>query len=80
MSRLLRVARLRLCSDATAIRLTQGFCFAAAPVLLFTAWTVVARHASTTGEIINGLLASSAVTLLVVVLGLALPLAQNRQS
>jgi hypothetical protein len=78
MSRLRRIGKLRLSSEALDIRIAQVVCFSAAPALLFLAAYALRRHAATPGEVVVGLLAAVAVCLLCVILGLVLPLARNR--
>lgn len=75
MSALLRLAGLRLYSEASVLQLVRLLCFAAAPALLVVALRAVARLAATPGEALMGVLAASAVALLLVVLGLVAPLA-----
>lgn len=78
MSRLRRIAGLRISSEALDTRIAQGACFATAPALLLVAVYAVRRHATTPGEVVVGLLAVTAACLLYVVLGLVLPLARSR--
>lgn len=78
MSRLRRIAGLRLCSEGRAARVAQGLCFAAAPFILYCAAVALRRFATTPGEVVVGLLAAGAACLLCVVLGLLLPLSVAR--
>ncbi len=78
MSALNRILRQHLASDATVSRIGQLACFAAAPALLVVALSGLTRFASTPGEVFLGVLASSAVALLLVLMGLVLPLATGK--
>jgi hypothetical protein len=80
MTRLLGMFRWRIASDLTVVRLVQFACFAAAPALLIAALFALARLAATPGEVFLGVLASSAVALLLVILGLVLPLTQAKEA
>lgn len=77
MSWLRGVLTRRISSEAFDVRLGQFACFAAGPVLLVVAFGGLARLARTPGEASLGVLASLAVALLLIVLGLVLPLAQQ---
>lgn len=79
MSRLLRIFVWRLSTDTFDVRLSQWLCFAAAPAVLVMAVLKLSRLPLTEAEVLIGLLASLAVTLLLVILGLVLPLAQQRK-
>lgn len=78
MSRLRRILDWRLTSEATAARIGQLACFAAGPAVLVVALRALPRFAATPGEMFLGVLASCAVALLLVVMGLVLPLAQGQ--
>jgi len=80
MTRLRGLFRRSIASDATAVRLVQFACFAAAPALLIASLFTVARLAATPAEVLLGVLASSAVALLLVILGLILPLSLGKGS
>jgi hypothetical protein len=78
MSRLWSILLRPVVSDTTAIRLGQFACFAAGPIVLVLALYGVSRYAATPDEVFLGVLASSAVALLLVVMGLVLPLARGK--
>jgi hypothetical protein len=65
----------RLSSERFDVRLGQLLCFAAGPALLVVALVGLGRLALTPGEAFIGVLASLAVALLLVMLGIVLPLA-----
>ena len=75
MSRFGRALGVRLSSGWFDVRLGQLLCFAAGPALLVVALGGLARLALTPGEAFIGVLASLAVALLLVILGIVLPLA-----
>jgi hypothetical protein len=66
---------MRLSSERFDVRLGQLLCFAACPTLLVVALGGLERSALTPGEAVIGVLASVAVALLLVTLGIVLPLA-----
>ena len=66
---------MRLSSERFDVRLGQLLCFAAGPALLVVAIGGLASLALTPGEAYLGVLASVAVALLLVMLGIVLPLA-----
>ena len=70
-----RVLQMRLSSERFDVRLGQLLCFTAGPALLVVALVGLARLALTPGEAFIGVLASVAVALLLVILGIVLPLA-----
>ena len=72
-----RVLGMRLSSERFDVRLGQLLCFAAGPALLVVALGGFARLALTPGEAFLGVLASVAVALLLVILGIVLPLASK---
>jgi hypothetical protein len=74
MSRLRRVLNWRLSSEGFDVRVAQLLCFVAGPLVLVVALSALPRFAATRGEIFIGVLASSAVALLIVLMGLVLPL------
>jgi len=78
MSRLRRILAQRVTSDATAARLGQFACFVAGPAILVVGLRALPRFAATPGEVFLGVLGSSAVALLLIVMGLVLPLAQGK--
>lgn len=69
--------RRRLTSDATIARVVQALCFAAGPAVLIVALRALPRFAGTPFEVFLGVLASSAVALLLVVLGLLVPMSRG---
>jgi hypothetical protein len=75
MSLFRRVLGVRLSSAGLDVRLGQLLCFAAGPALLIVALGGLARLSLTPGEAFIGVLASVAVALLLVILGIVLPLA-----
>ena len=75
MSLFRRVLGMRLSSERFDVRLGQLLCFAACPTLLVVALGGLERSALTPGEAVIGVLASVAVALLLVTLGIVLPLA-----
>jgi len=75
MSPFRRVLGMRLSSERFDVRLGQLLCFAACPTLLVVALGGLERSALTPGEAVIGVLASVAVALLLVTLGIVLPLA-----
>jgi hypothetical protein len=77
MSRFVRVLGVRLSSERFDARLGQLLCFAASPALLVVGLGGLARLALTPGEAFIGVLASLAVALLLVILGIVLPLASK---
>jgi hypothetical protein len=77
MSRLRRIAGFRVSSERWDLRIAQALCFAAAPALLLVAVAALRRNAATPGEMVVGLLAACAVSLLCVILGLILPMTQR---
>ena len=77
MSLFPRVLEKRLSSERFDVRLGQLLCFAAGPALLVVALGGLARLALTPGEAFLGVLASVAVALLLVILGIVLPLASK---
>src|SRR5262249_27637472 len=70
-----RVVQRRLSSERFDVRLGRLLCFAAGPALLVVALVGLGRLALTPGEAFIGVLASVAVALLLVILGIVLPLA-----
>jgi hypothetical protein len=80
MSRLRRIAGFRVSRESWDVRVAQAACFAASPAVLLLAVRALARNAATPGEMVVGLLAAVAVSLLCVILGLVLPLAHRRAS
>ena len=78
MATLKRILQYRLVSDSVTANLGQYVCFAAAPALFVMAIRGITRMATTQAEILIGVLASSAVALLLVIMGLLLPLAQQK--
>jgi hypothetical protein len=68
---------MRVSSEGFDVRLGQYVCFAAGPALLVVALGGLARLSPTPGEAFLGVLASVAVALLLVNLGLALSLADK---
>jgi len=70
-----RVLQMRLSSERFDVRLGQLLCFAAGPALLVVALVGLGRLEVTPGEAFVGVLASVAVALLLVILGMVLPLA-----
>jgi hypothetical protein len=70
-----RGPEMRLSSAKFDVRLGQLLCFAAGPALLVVALVGLGRLAVTPGEAFIGVLASVAVALLLVILGIVLPLA-----
>jgi hypothetical protein len=79
MSRLLRILRWRVGTEASDARLQQWLCFAAAPTVLVLAANKLAELPLSEGEAVIGWLASATVALLLVILGLVAPLAQQRK-
>jgi len=77
MSLFQRVLGMRLSSERFDVRLGQLLCFAAGPLLLVVALGGLARLALTPGEAFIGVLASLAMALLLVILGIVLPLASG---
>ena len=77
MSLFQRVLGMRLSSERFDVRLGQLLCFAAGPALLVVALVGLGRLALTPGEAFIGVLASVAVALLLVILGIVLPLASG---
>ena len=75
MSLFPRVLEKRLSSARFDVRLGQLLCFAAGPALLVVALVGLGRLALTPSEAFIGVLASVAVALLLVILGIVLPLA-----
>jgi hypothetical protein len=75
MSLFSRVLETRLSWERVDVRLGQLLCFAAAPALLVVALVALGKVALTPGEALIGVLASAAVALLLVILGVVLPLA-----
>ena len=75
MSPFRRVLGMRLSSERFDVRLGQLLCFAGCPALLVVALGGLERSALTPGEAVIGVLASVAVALLLVILGIVLPLA-----
>ena len=75
MSLVPRVLHKRLSSEGFDVRLGQLLCFAAGPALLVVALVGLGRLAPTPSEAFIGVLASVAVALLLVILGIVLPLA-----
>lgn len=75
MPDLRRLLGRRVASDTTVIRLVQIASFAAAPAVMAAALRGAVRLAATPGEVFLGVLAGSALALLLTVLGLVLPLA-----
>ncbi len=65
-------------TDAAIARLVQAACFLAAPALMIAGVSASARLGTTPGAILLGVLASGAVALLLVILGVVLPLAVTR--
>lgn len=80
MSRGRRLLDRRVVSDALAVRVAQGACFAAGPALLLISLRASARLAGTPGELLLGVLAGASVALLLVLMGLVLPLAARGPS
>jgi uncharacterized membrane protein YhfC len=64
----------QLTSETLDVRIGQGVCFAAAPAVLVLAVYKLARLPLSEAEFVIGLLASLAVTLLLVILGVLVPL------
>lgn len=80
MSTLSRILGWRIGTDASDVRLGQALCFAAAPTVLVLAFRKLSELPISESEAVIGMLASMAVALLLVVLGLILPLAQQRKA
>jgi hypothetical protein len=78
MATLQRILRFRIVSDASAAVWGQYLCFAAAPALLIVAIRGITRMATTQAELLIGILASAAVAMLMVNMGLLLPLTQQK--
>jgi hypothetical protein len=68
---------MRVSSERFDVRLGQFACFAAGPALLVVALGGLARLSPTPGEAFLGVLASVAVALLLVILGIVLPMAHK---
>ena len=77
MALLRRVLGLQISPEGFDARFAQFLCFAASPAFLVVAIGGLARLTVTPGEAFIGVLASVAVALLLVILGLVLPLAQR---
>jgi hypothetical protein len=75
-----RLALWRVSSDWMDIRFGQIVCFVAGPAVLVVALYGLANHVSTRGEMIIGVLASLAVTLQFILIGLILPLVDQPRS
>lgn len=69
MKALNRFASARLCDDALAARLCQGLCYACSMAVLVLALRALSRSGASHAEIVIGLLAASAVSVGLVVLG-----------
>lgn len=74
MVRLPENLRQCLISDAALARFGQFACFIAGPTVMILGLNAVSRLAATPGEVVLGVLGSSSVALLLVLLGLVLPL------
>jgi hypothetical protein len=68
---------MRVSSEGLDVRVGKWVCFAAGPALLVVALGGLARLSLTPGEGFLGVLASVAVALLLVILGMVLPLAHK---
>ena len=79
MSRLLRVLGWQLSSESLDIRLGRWLCYAAAPAVLIVTGLRLTQLSVSQGEALLGYLASTAVALLLVILGIVLPLAQQKR-
>ncbi len=77
MTRARQVFGRRLASGATVARITQGACFVAGPAILIVSLRILPKFAGSPGEIFLGVLSSSAVALLLVVMGMVLPIPQG---
>ncbi len=80
MSRLRRLAGLRLASDASYATFVQMMCFVLGPVLLIVATWTVARLASTPGEVVAGLLGAGNLAFVVIMMGMIVPLTSRREA
>ncbi len=78
MRKLQRLLTRRVTSDVTVVRFGQCACFLAAPVVMATSITAVARFSDSPSEILLGVLGGSAVALLLVILGMVMPLSLLR--
>lgn len=67
----------KITSNRLDLSITQLLCFTSTPALMYFAFRAVAMHATTTIEVVIGLLGSVVAGLLFVVIGLLLPLASQ---
>ena len=74
MRTLRRLLTLRVTSDSNAIRFGQYACYLAAPAVMGTSITAVARFSESPSEVLLGVLGGSSVALLLVILGMVMPL------
>jgi hypothetical protein len=77
MGPLARLAGARITTDFFDARLGQGVCFVAAVVLLVAVVLKLSRLGLSEGQLIIGLLAAIACSLLFVILGLLLPISAS---
>ena len=78
MSRLLNVFGWRISTEALDVRLGQWVCFVGAPTVLLLTIAKLSRISVTEGEALMGILASLAVALALVILGIVLPFTQRK--
>ncbi|WP_165073654.1 hypothetical protein [Paludisphaera rhizosphaerae] len=69
MKALSRIASLQLSDDLLPARIGQGLCYLAAPAVLILAVRALSRSGASHAEIVIGLLAASAVSIGLTVLG-----------
>jgi hypothetical protein len=77
MSLFRRIIGMRVSSESLDVQVGRSVCFAAGPALLLVALGGLARLSFTPAEAFLGVLASLAVALLLVILGMVLPLART---
>ncbi|MDG3004021.1 hypothetical protein [Paludisphaera mucosa] len=69
MKTMTRLAALRLCDDASAVRAAQAMCYAAGPAVLIAAIGGLVRMEATRVELLIGVLAAAGLAVGLVALG-----------